>query len=1259
VGHLGNLWFTGILLVLFLSFLFSNVALAQVSTITVGNGPFGIAVNPNTNKAYVSNLFSDYVSVLELVSGEKTLHTEIKQIVVDSPGHAVVNPDTNLIYVSSGATDTVVVIDGTTDTIVDFITVGDNPNGISVNTNTNRLYVANRGTDTISVIDGSTNSVIDTIDVGDLPLDVIVNPSTNMVYVANNKDLTVTVIDASSNTVVDTIDIIKVGTLENGPFGFAIDTNRNILYVLQCHIGKFPGIVTVIDVSPGSPTENTIIDNIPVFGPGHSDFDPINNRLYVTNQSGDAITIIDTTPGASTENTIIGTIPGGDFPHAARLNVPANLVYIVNFRTTLPPVIPALEDGTVTVVDITDLPPVSDAGPDQTVNEGTLVTLDGTRSTDPDGFLLSFSWEQTGGPAVTLLDETSPNPTFTSPLIDSQAVLSFQLTVNDGIFDNQDSVNILVKDLTSFEVVLTQTDDGVSGNIALGNLDAGTQFSLEFQTPMGVLSNGELDQTLITTGVDGTGVSISFEISSNTPQSLPALPIDSALFFDIDFEGIDFSDPLNFLSGQTPKTKFLINKDYETKNSFSDGCPVVSLFLFNDVTNTWDKQGDPLKPNTNKIYVANFVSDTVSVIDGSTNTIEVNIDVGNEPFELAFNPNTNMVYVTNQGSNTISVIDGSTNSVVDTIDVGTEPISIAVNENTNTLYVANQGSDKITVIDGSTNLEVVKIDVGTSPVGFGVNPITNRIYVANQGSDTISVIDGSTNVVTDTIAVDSAPSAIGVNPNTDRLYIANQGSDTVSVIDSSTNSVLTNIPVENLPISIVVDPATNNVLVFVANLFSDSVSVIDGSPGSPTENQLIINIEVGDGPSTVGINPNINRVYVTNNQDDTVSVIDSSSNTELTTIDVGSSPVGIVVNSDVPNPVRIPASDVLDVTTGEILQCAYIADKPHLSKFSIGGIKALFIGGGVSSTGGSAPALNSISYDGVTTTNDDGTIEFGGVIIDKILPINNLPTQTVETGDLFTLRLPFYEDNGVGSLQHVAVYFLQGDEKTIDDSQTSVIYRPNDPVEISDSPSFISNVTAEGIVKSAYDVDIIFEMVFNFPTDEPVDIKVRSWDKYRRSSDITFNDFLQVIESGSGPQLPVNTSNDVPSSWSKSVESSAIKSTTIFKEEFDGIQVTFDMKDGQSVTKNIKIPLWVKNNANWWSNDEITDDDFVAGMRYLIEQNMMNVPQHKVTILEPIHEIVLPDWVKNNAAWWADGLVSDREFVQAIEWLIDEEVMTV
>ena len=56
---------------------------------------------------------------------------------------------------------------------------------------------------------------------------------------------------------------------------------------------------------------------------------------------------------------------------------------------------------------------------------------------------------------------------------------------------------------------------------------------------------------------------------------------------------------------------------------------------------------------------------------------------------MAVNPNTNRIYVTNWDSNNVSVIDGASNTVVATVAVGNHPDGVAVNPNTNLIYVAN------------------------------------------------------------------------------------------------------------------------------------------------------------------------------------------------------------------------------------------------------------------------------------------------------------------------------------------------------------------------------------------------------------------------------------------------------------------------------------------------------------------------------------------------------------------------------------------
>lgn len=104
---------------------------------------------------------------------------------------------------------------------------------------------------------------------------------------------------------------------------------------------------------------------------------------------------------------------------------------------------------TVTVRVEENVPPVADAGPNQSVASMATVTLDGSQSSDANSIdTLGFSWTQTGGPAVDLLDADTSQPSFDAPAVamGTSVVLTFELTVSDGVFSDTDSVSIVVGD---------------------------------------------------------------------------------------------------------------------------------------------------------------------------------------------------------------------------------------------------------------------------------------------------------------------------------------------------------------------------------------------------------------------------------------------------------------------------------------------------------------------------------------------------------------------------------------------------------------------------------------------------------------------------------------------------------------------------------------------------------------------------------------------------------------------------------------------
>ena len=175
-----------------------------------------------------------------------------------------------------------------------------------------------------------------------------------------------------------------------------------------------------------------------------------------------------------------------------------------------------------------------------------------------------------------------------------------------------------------------------------------------------------------------------------------------------------------------------------------------------------------VNPNTNMVYVANTASNTVSVIkDDASDKFLVfigklfpiyktnlhiikNVSVGKEPRAIAVvnpNPNTNKIYVANTGSNTVSVIDGNTNNIIHNISTAVdidESTTIAVHPKANLIYLIGSARNQFNIIDGTTD-NIIKSSITQNftnslkggPTTMAINPSNDQIYVANEYFNTV------------------------------------------------------------------------------------------------------------------------------------------------------------------------------------------------------------------------------------------------------------------------------------------------------------------------------------------------------------------------------------------------------------------------------------------------------------------------------------------------------------------------------------------
>ena len=86
------------------------------------------------------------------------------------------------------------------------------------------------------------------------------------------------------------------------------------------------------------------------------------------------------------------------------------------------------------------------------------------------------------------------------------------------------------------------------------------------------------------------------------------------------------------------------------------------------------------------------------------------------------------------------------------------------------------------------------------------------------------------------------------------------------------------------------------------------------------------------------------------------------------------------------------------------------------------------------------------------------------------------------------------------------------------------------------------------------------------------------------------------------------------------------------------------------------IPDWVKNTAGWWAADAISETEFLNAIEFLVNKEIIQVSD---TTSDKDISGYVPSWIKNNAEWWADGQIDDSSFVLGLQWLITNGIIVV
>jgi YVTN family beta-propeller protein len=565
-----------------------------IGSISVPNEPTDISVDSKNNLIYVSHPYNDLISVIEGSSGKI-----INLIKFENPLSIALNSDGSKMYVTSEASKSVSTINTHTNKILNNITVGNVPTGVSVDSKNNLIYLANLKDNTVTVIDEKNYSKLKDIQVGEEPISIAINYVTNKVYVANLKDNTVTVIDEKNYS---KLKDIQVG---EEPISIAIDYDTNKVYVVNSGNktisvidGELDTVVAILDVGNK---------------PSSIDINPHQNILYVSNTLDHEITAIDI--DYKLPHNVLSKIPVGIHPAGIAIDNINQVIYVANTDSNNVSVIDARTNMAIKLYKVEKKPK------DLIIN------------TKSHKLYVSNSMSDT----VSVINLYTNKP---DPPIHTQGKYPTGLAVNE-----RTNLVYVANSHSNSVSVINGTTNNVTSTIKVGKEP--TDITVDSENNLVYVANHQNESVSV---INGTTNNVTSTIKVGKEPTDITVDSENNLVYVANYK----DDTLSIIDGNTQK---LINGTIPIgRNNFGDG----------PISITVDSKN-------NLVYVINFFSDTISIIDNKLIKDSIQSDkiinnktkyiittiphAGNSPTDITFNALTNQIYVTNGSNNMTNVFN--------------------------------------------------------------------------------------------------------------------------------------------------------------------------------------------------------------------------------------------------------------------------------------------------------------------------------------------------------------------------------------------------------------------------------------------------------------------------------------------------------------------------------------------------------------------------------------------------------------------------